>query len=133
MTKTDEPKTDDEINEMFRNEMLPEWIKALMRLWTAFGKSPTSEMTQVYTEQLGDIPLGLLEIAIKRTIRDHRFSSVPTVHDVWVALARELGNPADIDQAIDAWEQQSFRRCVVHFEPAFAVRTCVAVETVVPS
>lgn len=102
--------------------VLEDWLTVLSRLWTSYGKPLEPERLQEYQRMLQIVPLGLLEKAIDRVVREHTFNSVPTVGEVWFAVRKELGNPLDIEQAIEAWCEQSWHRCVVHFDG-------VAVET----
>jgi hypothetical protein len=94
---------------------LEEWMGILARLWTAFDKPLDPERLQIYSQALADVPLGLLEKAVFRVIRNHRFSNVPTVGDVWAAVKAELGNPLDVKQAIEEWCDLQWRKCVVAF------------------
>jgi hypothetical protein len=93
------PKTDQEIYQA----AMEEWLGVLTQLWTAYDKPLDSSRLELYQKMLGDVPLGLLDKAIKRVIREHKYNSVPAVGDVWSAIRKELGNPHDIDQAIQAW------------------------------
>ena len=69
---------------------LEEWLGVLVRLWTAFQKQPTPDQLDLYRNQLDEIPLELLEQAVKRAIRDYKYGNVPSVHDVWEALRKWL-------------------------------------------
>lgn len=93
------PKTDQEIYQA----AMEEWLSVLTQLWTAYDKPLDPERLTLYQKMLGEVPLGLLEKAVKRVIREHKYNSVPAVGDVWSAIRKELGNPYDIDQAIQAW------------------------------
>ena len=92
-----------------------EWIAILSRLWIAFDKPLDPERLQIYIHELGSVPLGLLELAVSRTIRNHKFSNVPSVADVWRSVNAELGNPYDVDQAIQEWCDRQWRKVVVEF------------------
>jgi hypothetical protein len=92
-----------------------EWMSVLARLWIAYDKTIDAERLQIYAHELADVPMGLLEKAVSRAIRGHRFSSVPTVGDVWDALSAELGHPSDMLQAIQAWCDLQWRKVVVEF------------------
>ena len=107
--------TDRQIDQM----LLEEWLNDLVPLWTAFGKTPTSEQLDIYRQALSDIPLGLLEIAVQHTIRNHKFANVPTVGEVWEALVTEL-NPVskryeNVQDAIDQWEETRWNSIVYRF------------------
>lgn len=111
-------KTDQEIYQM----ALEDWLTVLSRLWTAYDKHLDPERLALYQRTLQIVPLGLLENAIDRVIREHVYNSVPTVAEVWTAVRKELGNPHDIEQAIDAWCEASWRRCTYRF-PSVAAET----------
>lgn len=102
------------------------WLGVLSQLWTAYGKTPTQAQLTLYSQKLGNIPLGLLEIAVDHVIREHRFSNVPTIGEIWEALVAEL-HPVSksfgsIVESIEQWESERWERCFVRFD-------CVAVET----
>lgn len=90
-----------------------EWLGVLSQLWIAFDKPLDTERLTIYRNMLEGIPLGLLEPAIKRVIRDHKFNNVPTIADVWAAVRKELGNPIDIDRAITIWCESLWNRAVM--------------------
>lgn len=93
-----------------------EWMSILARLWIAFDKPLDADRLRIYSDELSAIPMGLLEKAISRTIREHRFSNVPSIGDVWRALQTELGNPYDLQQAIESWCDRQWRKVVVEFK-----------------
>jgi len=113
----DNTLTDEELHKLLMQEMLKPWVTILTSLWTAFDKKPTSEMVEIYTDQLGEIPLELLKLVVKRAIRDHKFGNVPNVHDVWEALRRELELSLhdDLLEGIEQWKQTQFERILVRF------------------
>lgn len=96
-----------------------EWLTILSRLWTAVGKTPTPEQLGVYAEMLGDVPIGLLENAVKRSLRSHQYNSVPTIGNVWNAVMDELrpGN-VPIPEAIDLWCAAKWEEMVYRFDAA---------------
>jgi hypothetical protein len=93
------------------------WLGVLVRLWTAFQKQPTPDQLDLYQEQLEEIPLALLEKAVKRAIRDYRYGNVPSVHDVWEALRKEmdLSTHDDIGDAIRQWSELRYEKIVYRF------------------
>lgn len=93
-----------------KQALLQEWLDVLSGLWTAFGKPLDAGQLQVYRRALGAVPIGLLELAVARSIREHRFASVPTVHEIWQAVSRELGDPHDVLLAIEAWQDAGWAR-----------------------
>ena len=115
-----ETKTDAEIYQM----ALEEWLGVLVRLWTAFQKQPTPDQLDLYRNQLDEIPLELLEQAVKRAIRDYKYGNVPSVHDVWEALRKvlDLSTHDDVGEAIAHWTELRWDRLI--YRVAF-----VAVET----
>jgi hypothetical protein len=66
-----------------------EWDGVLIKLWTAFGKQLDLAQFKVYRDELGDVPLGVLEHVISVAIKRHKFNSVPTLSEVNEVL-REL-------------------------------------------
>ena len=72
---------------------LGEWLGVPAELWTAAGKSLEAERLQVYRQSLGEVPLGLLELASSATR--------PT------GMLRDVAETADGGSSFDA----SWRRC----------------------
>jgi hypothetical protein len=56
---------------------LEEWLAVLGELWTAVGKPIDVQRLRVYQKAMGDVPLGLLESAIKRVIQENDYQVVP--------------------------------------------------------
>ena len=114
---------DNEIIEGVDLRALEEWMDVLSHLWEAFGKPVEPVRLVIYQSMLKKLPLGLLELAIEQTVRDHgKYNNVPTVGEVWSAVRVVLHNPYDLDQAIEAWCTRKFEACVYRFD-------VVAVET----
>ena len=90
-----------------------EWLDILAQLWTAFGKTVDDGQMIIYQRSLSVLPLGLLDAAVQRVIREHDFNNVPTVAEVWKAVRKELGNPVDLDRAIEIWCDQLWRKAVL--------------------
>jgi hypothetical protein len=105
-------KTDEQIHQAANEE----WLGVLSQLWIAFDKPLDPERLALYRNMFGDLPLGLLEQAVKRAIREHKFNSIPTVADVWSAVRKELNNPADLDRAIKLWIESRWSAAVHVFE-----------------
>lgn len=116
LTRTDDlmPLTmsDDDI---FQAAM-EEWLGVLVRLWQAVGKPVDAERLQIYQRELGDVPLGLLEKAVTRLIREWSYANVPNVSEIWKAVRKELNDPNDLPIALESWKQRSFERCVYRLE-----------------
>lgn len=83
---------------------LAEWMGILAQLWIGIGKTPEPERLKVYRDQLATIPLGLLEKAIARVMRENTWSNVPPVGTIWQAIRKELGNPHDLDYSLEEWQ-----------------------------
>jgi len=52
------------------------------------------------------VPLGLLELAVRRVIRENTYNVVPLPGVVWEAVRRELGEPWDVRMAMEDWEER---------------------------
>lgn len=81
-----------------------EWLEVLAQLWIAYDKEIDPERLGLYQRQFGSVPLGLLQEGVDRAIREHTYNSVPTVADLWRAIRAVLGNPQDLDGAIERWK-----------------------------
>jgi hypothetical protein len=90
--------------------LLEEWLAVLGELWTATGKTVDSKRLRVYQKALGDVPLGLLEKAIKRVILENDYQVVPVPGVIWAAVRKELGYPFDINAAIEGWVEERWNR-----------------------
>jgi len=89
---------------------LTEQCTILCHLWEAVGKPVDKGRLKVYADALGDVPLGLLELAVTRTLREAGgYNVVPTIGAVWEALQKELGNPRDLARAMQEWADAKFR------------------------
>lgn len=94
-----------------------EWTDVLIGMWEAIGKPLDEKRLAKYAKELKDIPLGLLEKAISRAIRNGGdYQVVPTISAIWGALRKELGNPYDIDEAIERWREAKYQSIIVRFE-----------------
>jgi hypothetical protein len=80
-----------------------EWTSVLARLWAAVDKPIDKSRIKEYKRELSSVPFGLLEIAVGRCIRENEYNNVPTIGKIWSAVRRELGNPHDIDLALEQW------------------------------
>lgn len=97
----EEVKTDEDIYQA----ALEEWLGILGQLWTAYDKEIEPDRLEIYRKQFSILPMGLLDVAVTRAIREHTFNSVPTVGEVWQAVRKILGNPSDLDGAIEHWHE----------------------------
>ena len=80
---------------------LKEWLGVLAELWKAVGKPLDVDRLKVYRMSLETVPLGLLELAVRRVIRENVYNVVPLPGEVWGAVRRELGDPRDVGEAIE--------------------------------
>ena len=80
-----------------------EWLAVLSELWTSVEKPIDPDRLEVYQKVLEEVPLGLLELAIKRVIRENDYQVVPVPGVIWAAVRKELGHPYDVSMAIEAW------------------------------
>lgn len=114
---TIEPVPTDEWNvkshEDIYQQALQEWIDILSQLWTAFGKPVDADQMIIYQRSLSVLPLGLLDAAVQRVIREHEFNNIPTVAEVWKAVRKELGNPVNLDRAVQSWCDQLWSKAVL--------------------
>ena len=74
-----EPMTDQEIYQLYRNA----WVSTLAGLWTAFGVSLDIKRLEIYARALKEIPLEILEKTIDRVLREHQYSNIPTVAELY--------------------------------------------------
>jgi hypothetical protein len=81
-------KSDKEIYQ----EALNEWTGVLVQLWDAIGKPVDRKQLQVYAKQLNDVPLGLLEQALKALMRRHTYNTVPTIGEIWQEVKKLEGD-----------------------------------------
>ena len=79
-------KTDEEI----RNAALEEWYGVLATLWTAIGKPIDKRRLELYGQDLGDVPLGLLDSALRRVRNENVYANVPSVGVIRQAVNKEL-------------------------------------------
>lgn len=106
-----ESMNDYEINQA----ALKDWMDVLARLWDAVDKPIDAKRLQNYRHELKAVPIGLLEKAVSRCIRENIYNNIPSVGKVWEAVRRELGNPFDIDAAIETWIEFRWQACFYRF------------------
>jgi hypothetical protein len=86
--------------------LLGEWLGVLAEMWTATGKPLEADRLQVYRNSLGEVPLGLLELAVRRVIRENTYNVVPLPGAVWAAVRKELWEPWDVRVAMEEWVER---------------------------
>ena len=117
LTRTDELIPIAMKAEDIEQEAMEEWLGVLVRLWQAVGKNVDAERLQIYQRELGDVPLGLLEKAVKRLIREWQYANVPNVNEIWKAVCKELDcRSDDVLDEIEQWKMSSWDRCVIRFD-----------------
>lgn len=103
--------TEIQTNEQIWNAANEEWVGILSRLWVAYDKPLDSERLTIYRNMLEKVPMGLLDLAVNRVIREHQYNSVPSVGDVWKAVRKELSIrfnrevTKDLDDMIEQWKE----------------------------
>jgi len=79
--------TDTEIEQCAKME----WLEVLSGMWEAIGKPLDEKRLQKYAKELNGIPLGLLEKAVNRAIRNSGdYQVVPTISAIWGRFAANL-------------------------------------------
>lgn len=71
-------------------DLQEEWMGVLASLWVAIGKPVDPERLRMYAQVLSDIPLGLLELSIKRVLRQQTWQVVPQPGVIVGAMEKEL-------------------------------------------
>lgn len=97
---------DQECDERIQKEACKEWLDCLVKMWDAVDKDVDEKRLAIYVEQFQEIPLGLLEIAVSRAIRNNgSYMSVPSVGALWQAIKQETGDLTHIDviEAVRLW------------------------------
>jgi hypothetical protein len=97
------PLFDEEVH----NLGMAEWYEVLASLWTAIGKPIERKRLELYGQDLADVPLGLLEIALKRVRALHAYSNIPLVAEIRKAVIVELKSQgyANVEDWIDGkWD-----------------------------
>jgi hypothetical protein len=114
-----EPMTDRQIKAMATDE----WMETLMSLWSAIGKDANDDEKRltIYARQFAIVPLGILEKAVDRAIRNNgKYLTVPTASVLWDAVRKELDIQPheDVEGALQRWktlEAEMFEGCIVRF------------------
>ena len=110
-----------ECEKRIQKEAYAEWLECLVKMWNAVDKDVDDKRLAIYAEQFKAIPLGLLEKAVDRAIRNNgSYMSVPSVGALWQAIKQETGNHTHIDVmgSINLWidsEDARFERQIYRF------------------
>jgi len=83
------PLTDEQIRKMAYKE----WLDVLSQLWEATGKPVNEKQLMVYAKQLSHVPMAVLEDVVNTLLREHTWSNVPTIGEIWKCLRERYGDP----------------------------------------
>jgi hypothetical protein len=99
MNAGDKALTDQQIYDMAYQE----WLDVLRSLWIAIGKPVEKDRLKIYAKAFSDVPLGLLEKAVKRVQLSMTYNIVPTIAEIQKAINMELflANCNDISEWTD--------------------------------
>lgn len=104
-TATAELITDGAINA----DAYSEWLSVLMSMWESVEKPVDEKRLKLYASQFESVPLGLLEKAITRAIRNNgNYLSVPSIGALWSAIRKETGDLPNVDvlEAVEMWQEK---------------------------
>ena len=90
--------------------LLVEWLGVLSEMWKAVVKPLEKDRLEVYQQVLGEVPMGLLALAVRRVIRENTNNVVLPPGVVWAAVRQELGEPWDIRMAMEDWLERKWSR-----------------------
>ncbi len=106
----------EESDEEIDGKAYVDYLGVLADMWDAVGKPLDERRLNKYMAELRDIPLGLLQKAVSRALRNAGdYHVVPTIGAIYAAVRKELGNPQDLDEAVDRWCAAKFERSIVRF------------------
>jgi hypothetical protein len=92
-----------------------EWMSILATLWELIGKPIDPKRLRIYGKNLESVPLGLLELAINRVFRENSYQTVPVPGVIWDAIKKELGNPYNLDMAVENWAPPARPKKIIEF------------------
>jgi len=86
-----------------------DWANTLRPLWTAAGKPIDKEQYSAYLKALNDVPIGLLEQAVKRILNAHIYANIATIGEI----RREVNSILNETQtySIEEWIEQGWNKC----------------------
>lgn len=82
-----------------------EWVSILTQLWDACGKPVEKQRLSVYRKQLEDVSLGVLEKAVKHLLREHVYSNVPTIGEIWKEVKHLQADGCDSELRLYRFKQ----------------------------
>lgn len=105
-------------------EGLRDWLKCIEFLWESVGKkidgtAEEDKRFDAYTRIFSDVPIGILETAIKRAISNNgKYQVIPTPGAIWdeIRKALELRPGEDAYEKIQAWSDVRWDHCVIRME-----------------
>jgi hypothetical protein len=105
-------------DEQIYNMALEEWVGVLASMWVLCGRPVDVERLKIYKRNLSRVPLGLLEMAIDRVFRENVYQNVPVTGVIWDAIKKELGNPYNLDMAMENWTPPARPKKIIEFMDA---------------
>jgi hypothetical protein len=120
---------DQALDEQIYKEAYAEWMGVLVKMWDAVDKDVDEKRLAVYAEEFQSIPLGLLEKAVSRAIRNNGvYLSVPSVGALWIAIQKEIGDLPNMDvmEVVNLWKErqaEQFDALLYRFDVPIAVET----------
>ena len=99
-----EPRTNIEID----HDASMEWSSILKTLWDVLGKPINPTQFSAYVKALSDVPLGLLENAIIRTVNKHTYANIPTPGEIRKEINAILVETQTY--SIEQWVEASWSR-----------------------
>lgn len=101
------------LDEKIQKAAYEEWLGVLVSMWDAVDKDVEEKRLMYYAKEFADIPLGLLEKAVSRAIRNNgKYLSVPSVGAIWDAIRKETGEHPNMDvlEVVKLWNDQAEER-----------------------
>jgi len=89
-----------------------EWVAVLLRLWHAYGKMPNVKQIDAYSQSIGTIPIGVLEVVVEKILRQRIYTNVPSPGEIWTEALSIVGasDDADFEAAADVWLEKQARK-----------------------
>lgn len=80
-----------------------EFVKVMAYIEAATGKSVSSDTAEVYFDLLGDLPVGVFQLAAKRVVLEHRWATFPSVAELREAASETAQGAVKPLSAGEAW------------------------------
>ena len=106
MIRAEKNPSDAEIKSM----LMKEWSDLFDALWYAIGKPIDQKQKSVYARALSNIPYGLLDKAINKVLKEHKYSNIPTIAEIINAVRSVLGisSDANLENNIAIWKNNAW-------------------------